>query len=378
MAAAMRNFQNTVNQHVPGVAKVGRATLHSPVPDDLAADIVKATSILEHFIKGTNQMDSALIPPKVIANAKGIAVITIIKAGFLWSGRLGSGIVVAKLPDGRWSAPSAIAAGGAGFGAQIGAQLTDCVFILNNDAAVKAFSHGGNVTFGGSMAVAAGPKGRQAEAAGSVMNFAPIYSYSKSKGLFAGLSFEGSVIITRNDANRALYGGRKVTPKELLSGEIAPPVQADALYRVLDLKFGNMATGEAKLTPYAERTLSRKAGSTPGKKNSVVNKNGVAPLSAASAGSLSRGSTGKLAPAAGVSRSHSTNSKRPPQPIPEPVAAATTVVALYDFVGERQDDLTFQKGDHITVLQGGGPNDWWTGRANGKEGSFPGNYCAPV
>ncbi|KAJ3131732.1 hypothetical protein HDU90_008114 [Geranomyces variabilis] len=313
----MRNLQNTVNQHVPDVAKVGRATLHSPIPDDLGADLVKATSILEHFIKGTNQMDSALIPPKVIANAKG-------KGGFLWSGRLGSGIVVAKLPDGKWSAPSAIAAGGAGFGAQVGAQLTDCVFILNNNAAVKEFSHGGNVTFGGSMAVAAGPKERQAEAAGY------------------------------------------------------------ALYRVLDLKFGNMATGEAKLMPYAKRTLSRKAGSTLGKKNSVVNKNGVAPLSATSAGSLSRGSTGKLAPALGVSRSHSNNSKRSPQPIPapqpipEPVAAATTVVALYDFVGERQDDLTFPKGDQSTVLQGGGPNDWWTGRVNGKEGSFPGNYCAPV
>ncbi|KAI8585127.1 hypothetical protein BDZ88DRAFT_445333 [Geranomyces variabilis] len=377
----MRNLQNTVNQHVPDVAKVGRATLHSPIPDDLGADLVKATSILEHFIKGTNQMDSALIPPKVIANAKG-------KGGFLWSGRLGSGIVVAKLPDGKWSAPSAIAAGGAGFGAQVGAQLTDCVFILNNNAAVKEFSHGGNVTFGGSMAVAAGPKERQAEAAGyvirntlilyfsfnSVMNLAPIYSYSKSKGLFAGFSLEGSVTIARNDANRALYGGRK----------LAPPIQADALYRVLDLKFGNMATGEAKLMPYAKRTLSRKAGSTLGKKNSVVNKNGVAPLSATSAGSLSRGSTGKLAPALGVSRSHSNNSKRSPQPIPapqpipEPVAAATTVVALYDFVGERQDDLTFPKGDQSTVLQGGGPNDWWTGRVNGKEGSFPGNYCAPV
>ena len=76
--------------------------------------------------------------------------------------------MVARLPDGKWSAPSAIAAAGVGFGGQIGAQITDCVFILNNDDAVKAFAHGGNVTLGGNLSVAAGPKGRSAEAAGGM------------------------------------------------------------------------------------------------------------------------------------------------------------------------------------------------------------------
>ncbi|RKO92295.1 hypothetical protein BDK51DRAFT_1270, partial [Blyttiomyces helicus] len=212
--------------------------LHSPLPEALANELTKCASILEHFIKGTNQMDKALIPPKIIAKAKGVAIVTVVKAGFVWTGRAGSGLVVALLPDGRWSAPSAIAVGGAGFGAQIGAQITDIVFILNNDSAVRAFSHGGNVTFGGNMSVAAGPTGRSAEAAGSVMNLAPIYSYSKSKGLFAGISLEGSVIITRHDANRDLYG-RKVTAKELLSGAVEPPVQAEALYRVLSRRFAN-------------------------------------------------------------------------------------------------------------------------------------------
>ncbi|KAI8905243.1 hypothetical protein DFJ77DRAFT_214072 [Powellomyces hirtus] len=358
----------TINQHVPSVAKVGRATIHSPVPDNLGADLIKATSILEHFIKGNNQMDAALIPPRVIANAKGVAVVTILKAGFLWSGRAGSGIVVAKLPDGRWSAPSAIAAGGAGFGAQIGAQLTDCVFILNNDAAVKAFSHGGNLTFGGNMSVAAGPKGRAAEAAGSVMNFAPIYSYSKSKGLFAGVSLEGSVIVTRNDANRAMYG-QKVTAKELLTGEIPPPVQAEGLYRVLDLKFGNMGTGVKVEHPYTERSTLARAASAPIKKAPVMNKIGAAPI--ANSTSNIKGATGEPV------RSASTNVKRPPPPPPKPGAAAQksdTAVALYDFHGERSTDLSFQKGDTITIVKSGGPSDWWVGRLNGKEGDFPGNY----
>ena len=61
-----------------------------------------------------------MIPKKILDNAKGIAIITILKAGFVWTGRAGSGLVVARLPDGRWSAPCAIAAAGAGFGAQIG------------------------------------------------------------------------------------------------------------------------------------------------------------------------------------------------------------------------------------------------------------------
>ncbi|KAJ3159221.1 hypothetical protein HDU86_001824 [Geranomyces michiganensis] len=369
-----------VNQHVPQVAKIGRATMHSPLPDDLSSDLIKATSILEHFIKGTNQVDSALIPPRVIANARGIAVITILKAGFLWSGRAGSGIVVAKLPDGRWSAPSAIAAGGAGFGAQIGAQLTDCVFILNNDAAVKAFSHGGNLTFGGAMSVAAGPKGRQAEAAGAVLNLAPIYSYSKSKGLFAGVSLEGSIIVTRNDANRALYG-RKVSPKEILTGEVAPPVQAEALYRVLDLKFGNMGTGVKVNSPYAERIASQRASSAPPTKKGA-NRVGAATgapsggfnlKTAASATTVST----PAPPADSFSRNavSASSAVAPPLPRkPKPAATAETRVALYDFNGERPSDLSFKQGDVITVMKSGGPDDWWVGRLDGKEGDFPATY----
>ncbi|KAJ3208840.1 hypothetical protein HDU67_006513, partial [Dinochytrium kinnereticum] len=126
-------------------------------------------------------MDQTLIPPKIIANCKGVAVLTLLKAGFVWSGRAGAGLVVARLPDGRWSAPCAIGAAGAGFGAQIGAELTDCVFILNTESAVRAFSHGGNLTLGANISVAAGPVGRQAEGAGTVANLAPIYAYSKTK-----------------------------------------------------------------------------------------------------------------------------------------------------------------------------------------------------
>ena len=86
----------------------------------------------------------------------------------IWSGLIsaffGSGIVVARLADGGWSAPSAIATAGAGFGGQIGFELTDFVFILNDAAAVRSFSQAGSITLGGNVSIAAGPVGRNAEA----------------------------------------------------------------------------------------------------------------------------------------------------------------------------------------------------------------------
>lgn len=91
--------------------------------------------------------------------------------------------------------------------------------------------------------VAAGPIGRNAEASGSatLKHISAIYSYSKTRGLFAGVSLEGSVIFTRNDANEKLYGER-VTAKELLNGSVAPPREADSLYRALNAKFHTLGS----------------------------------------------------------------------------------------------------------------------------------------
>jgi len=146
----------------------------------------------------------------VLSNAKGLAVITILKAGFLGSGRIGSGVVVARLPDGSWSAPSAIALGGAGFGGQIGFELADFVFVLNDTNAVKTFAQAGSLTLGGNVSLAAGPVGRNAEAAGaaSLKSVAGIFSYSKTRGLFAGVSLEGSAIIECRRAARWRRGAR--------------------------------------------------------------------------------------------------------------------------------------------------------------------------
>src|SRR6185369_15978527 len=114
---------------------------------------------------------------------------------------------------GGWTGPSAIGTGGAGFGLQAGAQVTEFVIVLNTPDAVRAFSRGGNVAIGADLSAAAGPVGRHAAA--DVMPVAAVYTYSRSQGLFAGASLNGDVIVTRDGANKDYYG-REVTPEQIL------------------------------------------------------------------------------------------------------------------------------------------------------------------
>lgn len=191
----------------------------------LQDEVDQATTIIERF----REIPEKSIPDAVLRDAKGLAIITVLKAGFIFSGQGGWGVVVAKTPHG-WSPPSAIGTGGAGFGFQVGAEVTEFVLVLNTPEAVEAFAHGGNVSFGGALSAAAGPVGRTAGA--SVMPVAAVYTYSRSQGIFAGASIEGTVIAARDDANREYYG-RAVTPSEILSGKVKAPKGAGKLARAL-------------------------------------------------------------------------------------------------------------------------------------------------
>ncbi len=169
------------------------------------------------------------IPPEVLRHARGVAILTVYKAGFGISGRAGTGVVMARTHKG-WSGPSSIGTGGAGFGFQAGAEQTEFVFVLNTREAVEAFSHGGNVEFGGNISAAAGPIGRTAEA--DVTPVAAVYTYSRSQGLFGGVSLEGTVIGARDETNAAYYG-RSVTPDQILTGKIKAPAGAHGLQTAL-------------------------------------------------------------------------------------------------------------------------------------------------
>jgi len=188
-------------------------------------DVNQAATIIQRF----DTIPEESIPAAVLRDAKGLAIVTVTKAGFILSGRGGTGVVVARTGKG-WSGPSAIGTGGVGFGPQIGVEVTETVIVLNTDDAVKAFSRGANVQLGADLSVAAGPIGRTAEA--GITPIAAVYTYSRSQGLFAGVSLEGTVVATRNEAN-ANYYGRSVTPEQILAGHVTPPADALGLERVL-------------------------------------------------------------------------------------------------------------------------------------------------
>ncbi|KAK3066473.1 hypothetical protein LTR53_017170 [Teratosphaeriaceae sp. CCFEE 6253] len=212
--------------------------INNPLPSSMRSECKKCGRILASFIDPRQSFGpDKIIPPSILANAKGLAILTVFKAGFLGSGRFGSGVVVARLSDGTWSAPSAIGTVGGGFGGQIGFEITDFVFILNDANAVKTFAQVGSLTLGGNVSIAAGPVGRNAEAAGaaSLRSVAGIFAYSKTKGLFAGVSLEGSVLIERRDANEKMYN-QKLTARQLLGGNIPVPAGAEPLMRVLNTR----------------------------------------------------------------------------------------------------------------------------------------------
>jgi lipid-binding SYLF domain-containing protein len=185
----------------------------------------RCAAIISQF----QQMPEKAIPRDVLRNAKGLAIMSVVKAGFIFSAKGGQGVVVARTPRG-WSGPSFIATGGGGWGLQAGAQITDFVIVLNNEAAVQAFSRGGNVTIGVDLSAAAGPVGRTA--AGAVMPTAAVYTYSRSKGLFVGVSLEGAVIGTQRQSNFNYYE-RLVRADSILSGLTKPPPGAAPLRRAL-------------------------------------------------------------------------------------------------------------------------------------------------
>jgi lipid-binding SYLF domain-containing protein len=188
-------------------------------------DVDQATAIIQRF----QEMPERGIPPSVLKAARGVAILTVTKAGFIGSARGGSGVVVARLDKG-WSGPSSIGTAGLGAGLQAGVQITEFVMILNTPAAVEAFSKQANVTLGGNLSVAAGPVGRTAEA--SVGLQSAIFSYSRSQGLFAGVSLQGTVIGVKDDRNEAYYG-KPVTAQEILSGKVQPPAGARNLLQEL-------------------------------------------------------------------------------------------------------------------------------------------------
>ena len=143
----------------------------------------------------------------LIAQGKGVALFpSVVKAGLVFGGQYGEGLVLRRDPaTKRWYGPSFVSVTGASWGLQIGAQSIALVLVITNERGLDGFK-GNNVKLGGDLAVAAGPLGRRGELGTDYKLKASIYSYSMTKGLFAGLSLEGAAVNVDKNANQVYWG----------------------------------------------------------------------------------------------------------------------------------------------------------------------------
>jgi lipid-binding SYLF domain-containing protein len=175
--------------------------------------------------------------PKDLLNKADCLVIypSVKKAAFIVGGSYGRGLITCRKGQdfsGSWSAPAMFALEGGSFGFQIGAQATDFVLLVMNESGAKSVMSS-KVKLGGDASVAAGPVGRAASAETDIVMKAEILSYSRSQGLFAGVSLEGSTMRSDDGANKALYG-KELSAKEIVrEGRVAPPASAQPLLAIL-------------------------------------------------------------------------------------------------------------------------------------------------
>lgn len=173
-----------------------------------------AHDVLQEF----QRLQIRQIPESLLAEAHAVAIIpSTVKVGFVVGGQRGRGVVVVRERDGSWRAPLFVTMTGGSIGWQIGAQATDFVLVFRSQTSVDGLLRG-KFTLGADAAVAAGPVGRRAGAATDAELRAEIFTYSRSRGLFAGVSLEGSALQVDHAANAAFYGpmGNGPTPPEAL------------------------------------------------------------------------------------------------------------------------------------------------------------------
>jgi lipid-binding SYLF domain-containing protein len=174
------------------------------------------------------------IPQDLLEKAQCVGIVPNLKrAGFVVGAKYGKGVITCRTEnhDG-WTGPSTIRIEGGSIGLQIGVGETDVIFIVTNRSGMANLEKD-KFTIGGDASAMAGPVGRSTEARTDAMMKAEILSYSRSRGVFAGVSLEGATLRPDNEDNTKIYG-RPVTQREILRGEVKPPAGAEALYEQLN------------------------------------------------------------------------------------------------------------------------------------------------
>ena len=226
MSAAPRSFLRRLG--APALVLIatllaGVPAIAGPIEDQRALD---AARVLGEIMR----IPETAIPEKMFDEAYAIAVVPdVVKAGLIIGGRGGKGLISVRSPDGTWSNPSFIKLGGGSVGFQAGVQSADVILVFRTQGGVDSIVNG-KFTLGGDASVAAGPVGRSAQASTDEQLKASIYSYSRARGLFAGVSLDGTRLAIDNHSNRAVYGDYH-TARAIVEGRAGPGSDAVVSFR---------------------------------------------------------------------------------------------------------------------------------------------------
>ena len=185
------------------------------------ARLIEASGVLEELFA---QRDTA-IPEKLMARAYGVAVIpNVVKVAAVVGGRRGSGAMVVRDASGKFSDPIMVSLTGGNVGWQIGVQSTDIVLVFTTAKGIEGIADG-KLTLGADASVAAGPVGRAASASTDQNFTAEVYSYSRNRGLFAGIALDGSILAIDSKSNKALYG-KSAPASDIIARRVSTDVDA--------------------------------------------------------------------------------------------------------------------------------------------------------
>jgi len=199
------------------LSSLGAGILSAKNVTDEQERAVKAAQVLTDVMNAPDQS----IPNELMERAEAIAVFPhVVKGAFGVGGEFGHGMVSQRMANGRWSAPAYIKIGGGSFGFQIGASSTDIVLVFTDRKGYEGLLSG-KVKLGADAAVAAGPVGRNAQVGTDIKLESPVFAYSRSKGLFAGIALDGAVVTVDDSANQQVYG-RAMSGREILTEGRAP------------------------------------------------------------------------------------------------------------------------------------------------------------
>jgi lipid-binding SYLF domain-containing protein len=225
------------------LAAIALAALIISYPADAATREEKRVADAADVLDQLSRIPEKSIPPSLLSRAYAVAVIPdVVRAAFGLGARRGKGILVVRQDDDSWSNPAFVTLTGGSVGWQIGAESTDVILVFKTRKGIEGIANG-KLTLGANASVAAGPLGRHTSVATDIEFEAEVYSYSRSRGLFAGIALEGAGVTMDRKANAAFYGSTALTPEKIFvsSPNIAPDI-ANTFVQILTAQTARLPT----------------------------------------------------------------------------------------------------------------------------------------